>query len=200
MPRNSFAQARKTRSAIVDRAVDVASLEGLEGLTFGRLAKDVEMSKAGLVGHFGTKEELQLAALDEAIDRFRAAVPGRAENAPHGLPRLLAICDAWTQYPQNTFQGGCFLTAASYEFDDRPGPVRDRVVDALAQWSEFLTREAATAIEAGDLPSDADPEQIAYELAALAAGRNHVMGSKSFEESGARTLRAMHRVLGVGAG
>ena len=197
MPRSSFAEARNTRAAILDRAVDVASLEGLEGLTFGRLAKDVAMSKAGLVGHFGTKEALQLAALEDAIERFRQAVPVRAAHAPHGLPRLLAICTAWTEYPENTFKGGCFLTAASFEFDGRPGAVHDRLREALGAWSDTLNREATTAIEAGDLPAGTDPAQIAFELGALAAGRNQVMGIQTLEESGARCLTAMHRVLGV---
>jgi AcrR family transcriptional regulator len=197
MPRSSFAQARDTRAAIIDRAVEVASLEGLEGLTFGRLAKDVDMSKAGLVGHFGTKEQLQLAALEDAIERFRQAIPLRAAHAPHGLPRLLAICKAWTEYPENTFRGGCFLTAASFEFDGRPGAVHDRLKEALGAWSDTLVAEAVTAIEAGDLPADADPQQIAFELGALAAGRNQVMELESLTDSGARCLRAMHRVLGV---
>src|SRR5215216_288519 len=98
MPRRSAADARNTRDAIVGRAVDVASLEGLEGITIGRLATDLHMSKAGVIGHFGSKEALQLAALDAATEVFRSEVWQPAAEARPGRERLEAICDAWVNY------------------------------------------------------------------------------------------------------
>jgi AcrR family transcriptional regulator len=195
-PRRSAAAAEATREAIVDRAIEVASLEGLEGLTIGRLASDLDMSKAGVVGGFGNKQALQLATLEGAIAVFRREVWKKAERAPAGLPRLLAICKAWVAYLDNTpFPGGCFLTAASFEFDGRPGPVRDAVAATMELWLGVLTREAGIAIEAGDLPAGTDPIQIAFELNALAVGANQSRQLHEAPDVGARTLAAMHRVL-----
>lgn len=172
-PRRSVAEARRTRAAILERAVDVASIVGLEGLTIGHLAEDLRMSKAGVLGHFGTKEALQLAALSEAIDVFRRAVWLPAVDLQPGLPRLVAICDSWIAYlAGNTFPGGCFLTAASCEFDGRPGLVRDAVAEALTRWQRRLEHEATAAIDADELSADANPTQVAFELNALAMGAN----------------------------
>src|ERR1700712_3222641 len=105
--RRSAADARDTRTAIVDRAVAVASVEGLEGLTIGRLATDLDMSKAGLIRHFGSKQELQRVAFEEATARFRAVVWEKAEPAAPGLPRLMAIARAWSAYlDEPIFPGG----------------------------------------------------------------------------------------------
>src|SRR3954453_6696363 len=126
MPRRSAADAARTRTSILDRSVAVASVEGLEGLTIGRLATDLDMSKAGVLGHFGTKEELQLAALRAAREVYRREVWDRAASAAPGRARLLAIADAWMSYlARDVFPGGCFVTAAAAEFDDRPGRVHD---------------------------------------------------------------------------
>src|SRR5829696_9180499 len=142
MPRRSAADTARTRAAIVDRAVDLASVEGLEGLTIGRLAGDLEMSKAGVLGHFGTKEELQLAALEAAIGIYAREVWAPASGAKPGRARLLAIADAWLDYlSRDVFPGGCFVTAASCEFDDRPGRVRDTLSDAYGRWLDLLADE-----------------------------------------------------------
>lgn len=197
-PRRSVADARQTRTAILDRAVDVASIKGLEGLTIGLLAEDLRMSKAGVIGHFGTKQALQLAALDQAIDVFRRTVWQPAAELQPGLPRLTATCDSWIAYlASSTFPGGCFLTAASCEFDGRPGPVRDAIADALARWQRRLEHEAATAIDEGDLPTDANPAQIAFELNALAMGANQRLQLHHDPTTAARTRNAMRRILGL---
>jgi AcrR family transcriptional regulator len=175
-PRRSVAEARRTRAAVVQRAAEVASLEGLEGLTIGRLAADLEMSKAGVLGHFGSKEALQLATLESAIRSFRSEVWEPAADAEPGLARLEAICDAWVSYlERSVFPGGCFLTAVSCEFDGREGRVRDAVVEALALWSRVLEGEVRAAIEAGDLPRGTDPATIALQLNSLAMGANQAI-------------------------
>src|SRR3954451_8179736 len=113
MPRRSAADTARTHASIVGRAVDMASTDGLQGLTIGRLAGDLSMSKAGVIGHFGTKERLQLAALEEAIAIFTREVWTPVAELPAGLDRLLAICDAWIAHLRSgVFPGGCFLTAA----------------------------------------------------------------------------------------
>lgn len=197
-PRRSAVQARQTRAAILDRAVDVASIDGLDGLTIGHLADDLRMSKSGVLGHFGTKEALQLAALGEAIEVFRRIVWQPAADLPPGLPRLAAICDRWIAYlADDTFPGGCFLTAASCEFDGRPGPVRDAVADALTRWQRRLEREAAVAIDAGDLPAHADPAQIAFELNALAMGANQSLQLHRDTTTADLARGAMRRLLAL---
>jgi AcrR family transcriptional regulator len=148
----------------------MASVEGLEGITLGRLATALNMSKAGAIGHFGNKLELQLATLDFAAEVFRKEVWRPAEHVTAGMPRLLAICDSWMDYAgRPAFPGGCFMAAASYEFDNRPGPVRDALAAHMRRWHAQLVADAMIAVDAGDLPTSTDVEQIAFGLEALAA-------------------------------
>ena len=148
----------------------MASVEGLEGLTVGRLAAALNMSKAGAIGHFGNKLELQLATLDFAAEVFRREVWQPAEYVAAGMPRLLAICDSWMAYAgRPAFPGGCFMAAASFEFDSRPGPVRDALAAHMRRWHAQLVADATIAVEAGDLPASTDVEQVAFGLEALAA-------------------------------
>ena len=192
-PRHSQAEARQTRTMIVDRAVQLSSVQGLDGLTIGALAADLRMSKSGVLGHFGTKQALQLTALDAACDVFRREVWERSSAAADGLPRLLAVCDAWISYlRREVFPGGCFLTAAACEFDGRGGPVRDALAAALSLWRETLQAQVRIAIEAGDLPADADASMIAFQLNALAMGANQALqlfGDRAMLDTARRAMR-----------
>ncbi|HEY8764555.1 MAG TPA: TetR/AcrR family transcriptional regulator [Solirubrobacteraceae bacterium] len=191
-PRRSVAAALQTRSDIVERAMLVASVEGLDGFSLGRLADDLQMSKSGVLGHFRTKEALQLDALEAAIEVFRREVWEPSLRAEPGLARLQAICDAWISYLQRgVFPGGCFLTAASCEFDGRPGPVHDAIRRALSGWHRVLGSQVRLAIDAGELPADADPEMIAFQLNALAMGANQAI--QLFEDP--RAVRLAHRAM-----
>src|SRR3954454_14622556 len=173
MPRRSAIEAAGTRDAIIRRAADIGSVEGLEGLTIGRLATDLEMSKAGVIGHFGSKEELQLAALALAAAIFRSEVGEPAADLEPGLPRLLGILDAWVAYADRpSFPGGCFIAAASFEWDAREGRVHDAVAAFTNRWRKVLAAEIRTAVDAGDLPADTDAEQVAWGLEPLASGMN----------------------------
>jgi AcrR family transcriptional regulator len=155
-----------TRAAILDRAVDLASAEGLEGLTIGRLATELEMSKSGLFAHFGSKQELQLATVGAAADRFRRAVLEPAARADDGAPRLRAIADAYLAHlDAGAYSGGCFWASTTAEYDDRPGPVRDAIAAALDAWLGELERQARIA----GLP---EPDRIAFELYAVVMGAN----------------------------
>jgi AcrR family transcriptional regulator len=195
-PRHSAAAARDTRDAILTRAVDVASLEGLEGLTIGRLAADLRMSKAGVIGQFGSKEALQLATLQQAIERFRGEVWQPVAEIGPGLRRLQAVFDAWISYlERDVFPGGCFLTAASSEFDGRSGPVRDAIAQAMSRWSATLEADADAAREAGQLPADIEPAQVAFELAALALGVNQARQLHRDAHAGDRARSAARRIL-----
>ncbi len=196
MPRRSVADAARTREAIVARAVDLASVEGLEGLTIGRLAGDLAMSKAGVLGHFGTKEELQLAALNGATAVYRREIWDRAQDVAPGRGRLLVIADAWLDYlGRDVFPGGCFVTAASCEFDDRPGRVRDAVAAMHRRWMDVLAAEARVAIRDGDLPRTTDPYDIAFTMNAIAMGVNQARHLTGDADAPARGWRAMRTLL-----
>jgi AcrR family transcriptional regulator len=163
----------RTRQSILERAVDLASLEGLEGLTIGRLADDLGMSKSGLFAHFGSKEDLQLAAVAAARDRFLNEVMRPAFQEPRGYPRLLALCRGWIDYVQRkVFPGGCFFAAASFEFDGRPGPIRDAIYTTMDAWVESLETTIAMARDEGHLKPDVDIKQLAFELNSLFFGAN----------------------------
>jgi AcrR family transcriptional regulator len=195
-PRRSAAEAQRTRDSIVDRAVAVASKEGLEGLTIGRLAGDLQMSKAGLIGHFGSKERLQLAALEAARGIFRREVWEPAEGYEPGLPRLRAICEAWVSYlERRVFPGGCFFAAAATEFDDRDGPVREDLAAEMRRWRRTLEREIATALDAGELPAGTDPAQLAMDINGVALVLNHDLMLLRDREAPARARQAMERLL-----
>src|SRR5947209_7285203 len=147
MPRKSAAEAVKTRESIVSRAVEVASIDGLEGVTIGRLAGDLAMSKAGVIGHFGSKTELQLAALEQASETFRREVWLPAAEEPPGLARLLTVCDNWIAHITGTaFPGGCFWTSASVEYDARQGPLHEQVQAGLERWRVTLRHDVKAAI------------------------------------------------------
>ncbi len=200
-PRRSAAEAAETRATIVDETVARASVEGLEGVTIGGLAEELRMSKAGVIGHFGTKQSLQLAAVNEAVGMFRRAVWEPAAGAEPGLERLEAIADAWLSYLDGeVFPGGCFLTAAAAEFDGRPGPVREAIDEALSLWSSVLEREATTAMERGQMPADADPAQIAFELNCIVQGVNQARQLRSDPMAIERGRRAMRRALYLPSG
>jgi AcrR family transcriptional regulator len=155
-----------TRATILARALDIASVDGLEGLTIGRLAGELEMSKSGVFAHFGSKQELQLATVAVAAERFRVAVIEPALQAPDGAQRLRAMATAYLEHLEsNDYSGGCFWAATSAEYDDRPGPVRDAIATALDAWLGELERQAR-------LAGAPDPGGFAFELYAVVMGAN----------------------------
>jgi AcrR family transcriptional regulator len=167
------AQGDRSRRAILEVAVHLASVEGLEGLTIGRLAAETGMSKSGLFAHFGSKEDLQLATIDAARAIFIERVIQPAFEARKGLMRLRRLCEIWFEYAQShVFQGGCFFAAASAEFDSRPGQVRDRVAEIMKEWLEVLRRSIVEAQELGHFDKKVDPIQLAFEINALEIGAN----------------------------
>src|SRR5689334_2680839 len=149
-------KGEQTRAAILERAVDLASAEGLDGLTIGRLATELGMSKSGLFAHFGSKQELQLATVEAAARRFATTVIEPALSAPDGAPRLRALGENYLEH-LDLYTGGCFWAATSIEFDDRPGPVRDAIAAALDGWLGELARQARIA-------GAEDPDRVAFEL------------------------------------
>lgn len=189
----------RTRQAILRHAARVASAEGLEAVSLQRLASDLGISKSGLFAHFGSKEELQLATVDEAARIFTDEVlkPGLAP--PAGVGRVWALCDAYLSYiERKVFPGGCFFEAAIAEFDSRPGPVRDAVVERKRYWSVSLARAIRQAQAAGEIGPAVDPEQLAWELGCLLFGANgtHVVDGEpvAFDRARRAILDRLDRV------
>src|SRR6202011_1017815 len=158
-------QASNTRRKILQIAVDIASAEGLEGLSIGRLAAELQMSKTGIFAHFGSKEQLQLAAVETAKQIFFEEVAQPSLRSPRGLPRLGAMLESWLGYVERiVFRGGCFFAAASAEFDSRPGKVRDEVASLTKTWLMALEAEAAFARKEKQIKASVVPAQLAFEL------------------------------------
>jgi AcrR family transcriptional regulator len=171
--RGRRAQGERTRQAILEAAVDIASAEGLEGLTIGRLALELSMSKSGLFAHFGSKEDLQVATVEAARAIFIREVIKPAFETAQGLLRLWTLCDIWLGHVQNgVFRGGCFFAAAAAEFDSRPGQVRDRIAEIMKEWLTTLRNAIVEAQNAGQLKKDIDATQLAFEFNSLELGAN----------------------------
>ena len=163
-----------TRQTVLEEAMQLASVQGLEGLSIGQLAEATGMSKAGLFAHFGSKEELQLATIQSARAFFSGRVLAPALQAPRGLPRLCAVLGSWLDYAEREFfRGGCFFAQVSTEFDSRTGPVKELVALSMKEWRNTLERLVSEAKTEGDLPKGADPAQLAFEFLALAMGANN---------------------------
>ena len=164
-----------TRESIVGRAYDIARASGVEGLSIGPLAAAVGMSKSGVFAHFGSREDLQLAVLEEAATRFGNAVLIPALSQPRGLPRLRAIMHNWFEWVRGTAGGGCVLLGSVTEYDDRPGPLRDQVLHNERRWRGELERAVRLAIDAGQL-ADGDADQYVFELYAIPLTVHHEAG------------------------
>lgn len=164
-------KGQQTRAAILDQALAIASQVGLSGLTIGTLAERSGLSKSGLFAHFGSKEGLQLAVMQGVRQLYSDLVFQPAMQQPPGLPRLRAIVENWLKWTGNAkLPGGCIMTAAAYEFDDCPGPVRELISQSLRELRKTLARAVRMAVEAGQLRADTDPEQLAFEIWSIYAG------------------------------
>jgi AcrR family transcriptional regulator len=170
-PRHPRADGERTRAAILRAAASLATVDGLEGLSIGNLAAAIGMSKSGLYAHFGTKQELQLATVDEAERILSEEVVQPALAAPPGLGQLAAVCEAFFSYVERrVFPGGCFFVATALEMGARPGPVKDRVAAITSGFTALLASFAATAIEQHELPAREVPDRLAFELHAILLG------------------------------
>jgi len=166
-------QAAKTRRDILKAAVDIASAEGLEGLSIGRLATELGMSKTGVFSHFGSKEQLQLATVEAAKEVFLEQVAQPPLKSRRGIPRLKAMLDRWLSYVERiVFRGGCFFAAASAEFDSRPGAVRDKIAELTRAWVLALQDEIRFAQGRKEIKGSVNPALLAFELHAYVQEAN----------------------------
>lgn len=161
----STTKGEETRSQILDAAVMQASACGFESLTIGSLADKTGLSKSGLFAHFGSKLDLQVAALDEAARRFTEQVFMPAMKAPRGLKRLRALFENWIGWPQRaSLPGGCPIDAATREYQHQPGPMREAVIERQRLLDRELTKTVQMAIDSGELRADTDARQVAFDL------------------------------------
>jgi AcrR family transcriptional regulator len=169
--RRTRADGERTRRAILRAAASLATVDGLEGLSIGNLAAAIGISKSGLYAHFGSKEELQLATVSEAERILTEEVIQPALAARPGLDQLAAACEAFFSYVERrVFPGGCFFAATALEMGTRPGPVKDRLAAIQSDFTALLRSFATTALDQGELPSDENPEWLAFELHAILLG------------------------------
>jgi AcrR family transcriptional regulator len=166
--RRTRADGARSYQRIVDAAARLATLEGLEGVSIGRLADEIGMSKSGLYAHFDSKQDLQLAAIEAAEAVYAAEVVEPAMQAPPGVKRVELLCERYLSYVERgVFPGGCFFAATAAEWNSRRGPVRERVRAILEDWTRLLAANLREAQQQGDLRRDADVHQIAFEINAL---------------------------------
>lgn len=187
---------------ILAHAIDTASVDGLEGLTIGRLAEASGHSKSGIATLFGSKEQLQLATVAAAREVFveRVIAPARA-GSERGLERVCTLISYWLAYSdQRVFRGGCFFAATSVEVDARPGPVRDAVVAAMTEWEDYLTISIERAMTAGELPGLDEARQLTFELVSfLEAANTRSLLHASIEPYHRAAAAVRARLLSLGA-
>jgi AcrR family transcriptional regulator len=189
-------KGEQTRTAILDEALKIASRLGLEGLTIGSLADATGMSKSGLFAHFGSREDLQLAVLDYAAQRYGELVFVPVLKIERGLPRLRALFERWLDWTiESGLPGGCIMISAAIEYDDRPGPIRDAAIANQHRGNAITQKAVRLAIEEGHLSPQTDPEQISFEMLGIVlATHNHrrLLGDK---EARKRALTAFDELI-----
>ena len=185
-----------TRALILDAAVQQASAGGFESITIGTLAERTKLSKSGLFAHFGSRQELQIAAMDEASRRFTEAVFLPALKAPRGLRRLRALFEGWVHWPEIAqLSGSCPLYAAAAEYDDKPGPIRDAVVERQNLLARELAKTVRMAIETGELDAQVDPEQFAFEMIGIVLAMYQTQRLMGDGRAAARAAAAFNRLV-----
>ncbi len=189
-------KGEQTRAAILDEALKISSKLGLEGLTIGSLADATGMSKSGLFAHFGSREDLQLAVLEHAAQRYGEMVFVPVLKIERGLPRLRALFERWLDWAlESGLPGGCIMISAAAEYDDRPGPIRDAVIANQHRGNAITQKAVRHAIEEGHLLPDTDPEQISFEMLGIVlASHNHrrLLGDR---EARKRALTAFDQLI-----
>ena len=185
-----------TRERILESALELASTEGLAGLSIGRLAERNGMSKSGLFAHFGSKEGLQLDVLELASAKFRASVFTPALRADRGEPRIRALFTHWLDWADDqSLPGGCLLTAAAAELDDQPGPARDALVEVHRLWADTLARAVRIAIEERHFRPDVDPHLFAFQLHAIVLGYHNAKRLLRDPHAGRRARAAFESLI-----
>jgi AcrR family transcriptional regulator len=188
-------KGEETRTAILKAALKHASVEGFEAITIGSLAEKTGMSKSGLFAHFGSKEELQIATLDEAIRRFNEVTIFPALSAPRGLKRLNAMCDNWLMWTTRCDLAGCPMMTAITEFDDKPGAVRDALLHHMQRMQDSLIKSIQMTIDTGEFATDTDPAQLAFEFFGILASCYRSRNLFHDDQANSRARKAFDRLF-----
>jgi AcrR family transcriptional regulator len=188
-------KGEQTRAAILDAALDLACRDGLEGLTIGLLADRMQMSKSGVFAHFGSREDLQIAVIREYHRRFEEEVFFPSLKEPRGLPRLKTMLKRWVERHRREITSGCIYISGAVEYDDRPGPIRDHLLEMVLAWKRALVRAAEQSVAAGHLRADTDCEQMIYEARALIFALHHDARFLRLDDAVSRTERAFERLI-----
>ena len=184
-----------TRQAIVERAARMATRIGIEGLSIGALADELDLSKSGLFAHFKSKEALQLQVLEFGIARFVETVIRPGLQAPRGEKRVRALFERWMEWPKSSGMSGCLFVALATELDDQPGPVRERLVQSQKDWLDVIANSVRTAVAEGDFHGDVDAEQFAHELYGIMLANHHAVRLLRARGAVDRTRRAFERLV-----
>jgi AcrR family transcriptional regulator len=186
----------RTKRAILAKAVDLASVDGLEGLSIGQLASELGVSKSGLFAHFGSKQDLQLETIQAAAELFEEHVWQPVADLDPGLVQLAALMESWLHYFRDgVFSGGCFFSNAYHEFDARPGPVRDAIAAQKRRWLAAIVHHLKVAARRGQLKAGVDPEQLAFELDAVGSLANSLWQLERDEKAFGRAQTAFRSRL-----
>jgi len=199
-PRRRRSDGERSRSAILREAAQLATVDGIEGLSISRLAQAVGMSKSGLFAHFGSKEDLQLATIETASTLFSEQVVKPASLAPTGLERLQQLAENFLRHvEESVFPGGCFFASVAAEMDTHPGPVRDLAVQLTEDWLRQLETAVRAAQAEGAIEASEDAAQLAFELDAYLLLANAQFVARQESAPIERARRAIERRLSVAA-
>ncbi len=188
-------KGEKTKAAIIDAALGLATQIGLEGLSIGALAEVAQMSKSGVFAHFGSREELQISVVREYHARFEQEVFYPAMDSARGLPRLQALFANWMKRTSVEIDSGCIYISGAVEFDDRPGPVRDALASSVATWMAAMRRAVVQSQELDQLQSQADPDQILFEIHGLILALHYEARFLKTPGSINRAVQGFHSIL-----
>jgi len=188
-------KGEQTRRSILDEALGVATIAGLHGLSIGALADRTGMSKSGLFAHFRSKEQLQVAVVEHALDHFIATVIRPTLQAPRGEARVRALAHHWFTWGEQSQAGGCFFVTAAVELDDDPGPARDRLVAGQRDWLDLIANVFRTGIAEGQFRPDADPDQFAHDLYGVMLAYHHALRLLRDPAAGTRARRALDALV-----
>lgn len=188
-------KGEQTRAAILDVALELASRDGLEGLTIGLLADRMNMSKSGVFAHFGSREDLQIEVVKLYHRRFEQEVFYPSIKEPRGLPRLRAMFARWIAQVAVEIASGCIYISGAVEYDDRPGAIRDQLAGMVLAWQQALRRCVEQAIEEGHLPTETDPDQLVYEIYGLILSLHHDARFLKLPGSVARAEAGFERLI-----
>jgi AcrR family transcriptional regulator len=190
-----MAKGERTRKEIIDHAFDLAKEAGLEGVSLGVLAHQAGLSKSGLFAHFKSKEALQLGVLEEAVERFTATVVRPALAEPRGERRVRALFERYLAWKSGTSGDRCIFLSLAHEYDDRPGPIRDRLVVVLADWHQTIARVAQSAIDVGAFRTDLDTGLFAFECQGIIMAHLHAVSLLELPDANRMHIAAFEALL-----